>query len=239
MKNAIVVGASSGIGKALAILLSKSGYKVAITGRREKLLQEIVSSNPENIIYSSFDITDSVNLEENLNKLINRLGSLDLLVHCSGVGFLNDTFNFEQEKKTIDVNVVGFTQVADFALKYFTKQKYGHFCAISSLAGIRGSRKCPSYNASKAYQINFLEGLEQQVIKSKLPISVTDIRPGFVDTELVKGDGIFWLASTTEAAKQIFDVIRSKKSYAYVTKRWSIIAFILQIAPRWIYKKIF
>ena len=94
--------------------------------------------------------------------------------------------------------------------------------AISSIAGIRGSRIAPAYNASKAYQIKYLEGLRQKATKVKMPIYVTDIRPGFVDTDMAKGHGQFWVATKEKTSRQIFGIIQRKKEIGYETKLESL-----------------
>ena len=96
-------------------------------------------------------------------------------------------------------------------IQLFERQDMGHFVAISSIAGIRGSKIAPAYNASKAYQINYLEGLRQKAKRINKPVFVTDIRPGFVDTNMAKGEGLFWVASKERAAKQIFEIIKKRK----------------------------
>ena len=237
MKKAIVVGATSGIGKELAKLLVQNNYKVGITGRRENLLNELKNSNPEKYISKTIDVTKIEQISQNLEKLIEELGGLDLLILSSGTGDLNPNLDFEIEKRTIETNVLGFTCIADWTFKYFEKQKFGHFVAISSIGGIRGSRQAPAYNATKAFQINYLEGLRQKSTNLKLPIIVTDIRPGLVNTEMAKGEGLFWVSKVEKAANQIFNAIKKQKKVAYITKRWKIIALFLKILPREIYTK--
>jgi short-subunit dehydrogenase len=173
-----------------------------------------------------------------LSELVRELGGLDLLILSSGTGDLNAGLDFGIEKKTIDTNVIGFTEIIDWSYKYFQKQKYGHIVAISSIAGLRGSRHAPSYNATKAYQINYLEGIRQKAYKQKLSIYVTDVRPGFVDTDMAKGEGKFWVASQGKAANQIYSLIKRKKPVGYITKRWKILALILKLLPIWIYKRL-
>jgi short-subunit dehydrogenase len=134
--------------------------------------------------------------------------------------------------------VLGFTCVADWAFNYFEKQKSGHLIAISSVGGLRGSRGAPAYNASKAYQINYLEALRQKAKHLRLPITITDVRPGFVNTAMAKGDGQFWVAPVEKAAKQIFTAIRQKKKIVYITKRWWLIAALLKHIPRPIYDRL-
>lgn len=114
-------------------------------------------------------------------------------------------------KKMIDLNVTAFTLLADWAYRFFRQQGNGQLIAISSIAGIRGMRHAPAYNASKAYQISYLEALRQKTYHLKLPITVTDIRPGFVDTPNAKGEGRFWQASVAKASRQIYAAIRARK----------------------------
>lgn len=236
MKKAIIIGATSGIGKELAKIFTDQNYLVGITGRRKNNLEEIKKTKPENYIIKSFDCTTESNSEK-LNELVNDLGGLDLLVMSSGTGNLNENLNYEIERKIIELNVLAFTEIVDWAFNFFNKQGKGHLAAISSIAGIRGSRITPSYNASKAYQINYLEGLRQKAKKTGNPIFVTDIRPGFVDTDMAKGEGQFWVATKGKAARQIFNLIKRKKDIGYVTKRWRLISMILKILPNWIYKR--
>ena len=230
MKKAIVIGATSGIGKGLAKILADNSFKVGITGRRTELLEELKSQKPNSFITKDFDITDTKVIKENLDKLITELDGLDLLIISSGTGDLN-------EKQTIETNVLGFTCVANWAFNYFETQKSGHLVAISSVGGLRGSRIAPAYNASKAFQINYLEGLRQKAKKLNEQVFVTDIRPGFVDTDMAKGEGQFWVASVDKATRQIFDAIKQKKKIVYITKRWRLIAIILKRIPRQLYDR--
>jgi short-subunit dehydrogenase len=238
MKKAIVVGASSGIGQQLAILLAANGYKVGITGRRDQLLLNLQAKNPEQFIVSIFDVTNIAAVPQQLKQLTDELGSLDLLVLSSGTGKINPTLDPEVEQGINQLNVAGFTAVANWAFNFFQKQSFGHFAAITSIAGIRGSRQAPAYFASKAYQINYLEGLRQKAKKTRLPIYVTDLRPGFLDTAMAAGENLFWVAPVEKAALQIYKAIENKRDVAYITKRWRIIAFLFWILPKAIHKKI-
>ena len=211
MKKAIIIGATSGIGKGLAKILADNNYKVGITGRRTELLENVKSQNPNAYFTRTFDITDTKIIVENLNTLATELGGLDLLIISSGTGDLNEKLDFEIEKRTIETNVTGFTCIANWAFNYFENQKSGHLVAISSVGGLRGSRIAPAYNATKSYQINYLEGLRQKATKLKQQIYVTDVRPGFVDTDMAKGEGQFWVAPVEKATQQIFEAIKQKK----------------------------
>jgi short-subunit dehydrogenase len=237
MNKAIIIGATSGIGKNLAEILVKNNYKVGITGRRKLLLEKLKSQNPESFFIKRFDITEINTVTQNLEELTNELGGLNLLIISSGTGDLNETLDFKIEKKTIDTNVLGYTCIVDWAFNYFENQRFGHLVGISSISGIRGSRMAPAYNATKSFQTNYLEGLKQKATNLKMPIAITDIKPGFVDTDMAKGEGLFWVANVGKASEQIFKAIKQKKKVAYVTKRWRLIAIILKLLPQTIYNR--
>lgn len=236
MKKAIIVGASSGIGNSLAEVLIENDYKVGITGRRKTILESLKKSNPNRISISAFDCTEGNNSKK-LEELAAQLGGLDLLILSAGTGDLNETLDYGIEHTTNQLNVIAFTEIVNWAFHYFKKQGKGHLVAISSIGGLRGSRIAPAYNASKAYQINYLEGLRQKAKHSKNQIYVTDVRPGFVDTNMAKGEGQFWVATKEKAAKQIYGFIKRKKTVGYVTKRWRLISLLLKIVPNGIYKR--
>ena len=229
MQKVIIMGASSGIGREIALQLVKQNARIAITGRRIQQLKELKEQYPAQIIYSRIDHTEIGSLEENLNELTNQLGGLDLLILCSGIGDINNELDFSVEERTIAVNVTGFTKIADWTILYFQKQHTGHFAAITSIAGMTGNDEAPAYNASKAYQINYLSGLRKKMKKLKLPIYITDIRPGFVDTDMAKGEVKFWVAPVNKAASQIITAIKAKRELVYITKRWRIIGFVLRL----------
>lgn len=234
MKKAIIVGATSGIGKELANILIKNNYKVGITGRRKELLEELKNTSPNNFFIKSFDCTTESNSDK-LSELTKEMGGLDLLIMSSGTGDANKELVFEEDKKTVDLNVKAFTEIMDWSYNYFRNQGYGHITAISSVAGLRGSKVAPAYFASKAYQINYLESLRKLATKN---IHITDIRPGYVDTAMALGDNLFWVSSKEKAAKQIFNDIKNKKDISYVSKRWQLIAVALKLVPNFIYKRV-
>lgn len=237
MKKAIIIGASSGIGNVLSKIFIENDYNVGITGRRIAELETLKESNPKKISISAFDCTTENNAQK-LEELVAQLGGLDVLVLSAGTGDLNEKLEFEIEHATNQLNVIAFTEIVDWAFNYFEKHGNGHLVAISSIGGLRGSRIAPAYNASKAYQINYLEGLRQKSKKSKKKIYVTDVRPGFVDTDMAKGKGQFWVATKEKAAKQIYGLIKKKKAVGYVSKRWRLVALLLKILPKEIYKRL-
>jgi short-subunit dehydrogenase len=238
MKKAIVIGASSGIGRALALKLAGDGYVVGITGRRKELLESLKLENPSVFISATLDVTDVDTLSEKLMALVEELGGLDLLIISAGTGDLNNQLSFDIENRTIETNIKGFTCIADWGFNFFQQQQTGHLVGISSIGGLRGSGAAPAYNATKAYQINYLEGLRQRANKYRSGITITDVRPGFVDTAMAKGEGKFWVASVEKAARQIYQAIQQKRSVVYITRRWRLIAILLKLIPASVYKRL-
>ena len=169
--------------------------------------------------------------------LTGSLGSPELIVFCSGTGDLNDGLDYRIEEATNRVNVDGFTRTVDWCYRYFECRGGGCLAAVTSVMGLRGSRTAPSYAASKAYQINYLESLRQKACRQKLPIRVVDIRPGSVRTAMMKGEGHFWIASPQRAAQCICRAVRKGRSVQYVTPRWRWIGLALKIIPRSLYRR--
>jgi short-subunit dehydrogenase len=235
---AIVMGASSGMGKELARILSNNNYIVGLAARRINLLEELQKELPGKSYIKQIDISRFADAEKEFCDLIAEMGGVDLVIISSGYGDINPLLQWDIEKETIDVNVSGFTLIASIAFQYFLEKGSGHLAGISSVAALRGNRSDPAYSASKAYVSNYLEGLRQRAVRSKKPIYITDIMPGFVKTAMSKGGNLFWLATAKEAAEQIFDAIRGKKKLAYITRRWRLIAWIMKVAPDWLYSRI-
>lgn len=233
---AIVIGATSGIGKACALKLAENGCHVGITGRREQLLVELTALHPDTFTPAKFDATapDAVS---RLNALTEQIGGCDLYIFSSGWGEQSDSLDETIEMKTVALNVTAFTSLIGWAYRYCAANG-GHIAAISSVAGIRGSRFAPGYSASKAFQINYLEGLWCKARKEHLKVVVTDIRPGFVDTAMAQGERVFWSAPAEIAARQILTALVKKQKVVYITKRWIIIAFLLRCIPSWILRRI-
>jgi len=174
---------------------------------------------------------------QNIEELVSELGGLDLLVISSGIVNVNKELDFKLEKQTIDVNVLAFTLLTNWGFHYFEKQKSGHLVGITSLGGLKGWKDTPAYNASKAYEINYLEGLRNKAFYTHLPITVTEIRPGYVDTAMAVGSYQFWIQPAKKAALQIFKAIKRKKKVAYITKRWRIIGFFMKRVPVWLQER--
>lgn len=237
MKRAIIIGASSGIGKDLAIVLAEHGYEVGVMARRIEKLENLQKEIQTKTHIGYIDIGSSAEAIEKTQEMIDRMGGLDLMILNAGTGFLNPELDSAKEIETIKVNVQGFCVLAGLSYKYFASQGYGHIVGISSIGALRGNHLAPAYNASKAFMSNYLEGLRKKAFSEKMPIIVTDIKPGFVDTDMAKGEGKFWVASPKKAAEQIYTAIKAKKKNAYITQRWRLIGWLLKLLPDCLYFK--
>ncbi|MBR5654135.1 MAG: SDR family NAD(P)-dependent oxidoreductase [Prevotella sp.] len=235
--NIVIIGATSGIGKALFEKYANENNRIGIIGRRAHLLDELYQKYPSKTIPAKADITKSEEIEQPICTLHETLGHIDLAIVCVGTGEINATLDYAVERPTIDTNVVGWTFVIDMLYHIFERQNSGHLVAITSAGGLRGEPMAPAYSATKAYQINYMEALRKKAFKKGKHIGVTDIRPGLVDTAMAKGEGLFWIMPVEKVASQIITAIRKKKSKAYVTKRWHILATLNKNLPYCLYKR--
>lgn len=238
MKKAIIIGASSGIGKELAILLANRDYELGLVARRLNLLEDLQKEIPSKTSIEQVDISHIPDTIEKITQMIQQMGDVDLIIINAGIGFINPELDWHKEEQTIAVNVNGFCALAGLAYHYFEKRGQGHLVGISSISALKGNDIAPAYSASKAFMSNYLEALQKKAFKQDIPIIITDIKPGFVDTEMAKGKRKFWVASPTKAAEQIFAAIQHRKLHAYITRRWSLIGWLLKIVPFSIFKRI-
>ena len=237
-QNIIIIGATSGIGKALFEKYAADCNRIGIVGRRTHLLDELRQEHPDMTVTATADITKQNEIAQAIDTLYSELKNIDLAIVCSGTGDINISLDYDVERPTIDTNVIGWTFVIDTLYHIFEQQGHGHLVAITSAGGLRGEPMAPAYSATKAYQINYMEALRKKAFKAGGKITVTDVRPGLVDTAMAKGDGLFWVMPVEKAARQICSAIRRKKSKVYVTKRWHVLAIINKNLSFGLYKRL-
>ena len=237
IKRIIIVGATSGIGRKMAEQYVANGNIVGITGRRKELLDEIENLFPGKIKTERFDVTADENIHR-LSSLIQKTGGMDILIYSSGIGEPSKELNWQLDKATVETNVNGFIEIANWGFNYFIKQGHGSMAVISSIAANRGNSWAPAYSASKAFQSNYFEALAIKAKRMKKDLGITCIEPGFVDTKMAKGNKRFWLVSLDKAARQMITAIEKKKHKVYVSKRWWLVGRLMRWTPFWIYKRI-
>ena len=235
-KKAIIVGASSGIGREVARLLLSDGWQLGVAARREEPLLELKAMAPERVEVMTIDVTRPGD-EEQLMKLIQKLGGMDLYFHASGIGKQNRTLEADIEVRTMETNAVGFTRMIGTAYRYFAQRGEGHIAAITSIAGTKGLGPAPAYSATKALQACYLQALEQQAHQRGLNIKFTDIRPGFVDTALLSGDFHYPMLMRPEAvARDIVQSVYRQRHVRVIDGRYRVLTFFWRLIPRWLWR---
>lgn len=237
MKKAIVIGASSGIGREMALSLISDGWSVGLGARRTDRLEEIRQLAPERIFAEQIDVTDS-EAPAKLVKLIDSVGGMDLLFYAAGIGKVNTQLDPAIELSVVNTNALGFTRIIDAAWQHMATHGGGHIAAVSSIAGIRGLGPSPSYSATKALQNVYLEALEQLSRSRKLAVTFTDIRPGFIDTALIAGSHYPMTMPLDYAARRIRRAVDRRKRVAYIDWRWHFVTILMRMVPRSIWRKL-
>ena len=232
-KRAIVMGASSGIGLEVAKMLMQQGWAVGVAARRVELLQDLGAAAVERIDVTADDATEA------LQRLITKLGGMDLYFHSSGIGKQNRELAADIELATVQTNGIGFTRMIGEAYRYFAKQGSGHIAAITSIAGTKGLGPAPAYSATKAMQNVYLQALEQQAQSRRLDIRFTDIRPGFVDTALLSGDFHYPMMLRPEkVASEIVYAINHRQHIRVIDWKYRILTAFWRRIPRWIWRRV-
>lgn len=237
MKRAIIIGASSGIGWELAVQLAAKGYQLGLMARRRNCLEDLAAQLPGEHFIQTTDLTLAEQAKEELTSLIELMGHVDLIVVNSGVGNKERILDWQVEREMIDVNVRGFAAMSLTAMNYFMQRKAGHLAGVSSCAAHFSAGITPTYNATKAFASNYLNGLRSRAARSKLPITITTIEPGFVETPMVEGKPM-WLAPLGKSVAQMVKGLNNRKDHIFITRRWRWVALLLDIMPNGLIRKL-
>ena len=237
-KKVIIIGATSGIGREVALVYIAQGWTVGVAGRREAELESLRSMAPEQVFTQVLDVTKD-DATEHLQTLINKVGGMDLFLLSSGIGKQNYTLDTEIELATAATNVEGFIRMTNAAYHYFEKQGHGHLAVISSIAGTKGLGAAAAYSATKGFQHMYMDALDQLSRMQKLNISFTDIRPGFVATPLLKSSKSYpMLMEAPIVALDIVDALERKKRVAIIDWRFRLLVGFWRLIPKWIWLRL-
>lgn len=234
---AIVIGASSGIGKEVAQLFIDEGWTVGLAARRDGMLLPMMHAHEDRVKVAKIDVTAS-DAGEKLMTLIKRIGGMDLFFYAAGIGRQNRELEETIELSTVRTNALGFTRMIGEAYRYFAANGGGHIAAITSIAGTKGLGPAPSYSATKAMQATYLQALEQLAHAKELKISFTDIRPGFVDTDLLSGTHHYpMLMQPAPVAKAIVKAVKQKKHVCVIDWKWRLLTALWRRIPLWFWRR--
>ena len=232
MKRVVIIGASSGMGMEVAKLFLAEGCMLGVAARREDRLQAIKQLAPDRVVTATIDVTAD-DAPQRLRALIDELGGMDLFFYSSGIGKQNRMLTPDIELNTVNTNGMGFTRMIGEAYRYFAECGEGHIAAITSIAGTKGLGPAPSYSATKAMQNVYLQSLEQQAHARGLKIRFTDIRPGFVETDLLKGDFRYpMMLKPEKVARQIVKAVINKRHVKVIDWRYAILTALWRRLPR-------
>lgn len=237
MKRAIIIGATSGIGEEVAKLFVQQGWRIGIAGRREEALKKLQATAPGQIEIQCLDVTEA-DAPTLLETLVAKVGGMDLFFLSSGIGSQNPDLKPEIELNTARTNVEGFTRMVTAAFNYFKTKGGGHMAVISSIAGTKGLGIAPAYSATKRFQNTYIDALAQLSRMQHLNIHFTDIRPGFVATDLLKSGKFPMLMQAEQVAKSIVRALNHKKRVVVIDNRYRVLVFFWRMIPRWLWERL-
>ncbi|MFI6676217.1 SDR family NAD(P)-dependent oxidoreductase [Kribbella sp. NPDC050470] len=204
-----IVGASSGIGAALAGELADRGARVAVSARRAEKLAEVAGGR---MAVVPVDITDGEAVRSAAERVVEELGGLDIVVLSAGYWKQMDDFDAESFQRHLDVNLSGLAHCLDAVIPRLRAARAGLIVGIASVAGYRGLPGAEAYGATKAAQINLLEALRAGLRRDG--ILVTTVCPGFVDTEMTRSNRfpMPFIISPQRAAQEIADGLERRRT---------------------------
>lgn len=232
------MGASSGIGRALAETFASRGVKIGIAARSRDRLEQLADKYPGLIEWVEIDITKPRAVTA-FEELIDKMGGMDIYIHASGIALRNPEMNPETEVMMADTNATGLIRMCSTAFRYFYKTGCpGQIAAISSVAATRGIGELAAYSASKSCAATYLEALRQLSRIKNMNVCVTDIRPGWVRTPLIDPDKHYPMEMSLQyAVPYILKAIARQRRVATIDWRWALLCALWRRLPRSVWEK--
>ncbi len=237
MKRIVIVGATSGIGLEVAKRYIRKGWRVGAAGRRTEALEALRATAPEQVEIAAIDIVQP-EAPRLLAQLVDRLGGMDIYLHVAGIGWRNAELRPDIELDTLRTNGEGFVRMVTAAFRLFRNLGDGRIAVISSIAGTRGLGAAPAYSATKRMQNTYIDALAQLARMERLPIRFTDIRPGFVDTPLLRNGRYPLLMPVGYAADRVVRAIERRKRRAVIDWRYALLVPLWRAIPAWLWERL-
>ena len=232
-----ITGASTGIGRALAIKFAEKGWIVAASARRENLLKELNQIN-KNIYPFPVDVTNIDQCKIVSKDILEQFKNIEICVFCTGMHDPKSEkeFNLEKIRKIMEVNYFGVMNSINSIYSYYNNKKSGQISIVSSVAGYRGLPAAGAYCASKSALTSFTESLHFEMRKKNIRVSL--ISPGFIKTPMTDQNDfpMPMIKSPEFAAEQIYSGLIKKNSFEiHFPKAFTFIMKILRILPNSVY----
>ena len=245
MKQAIIIGATSGLGQAVARQLIADGWRVGIAGRREQRLEALQREyGRDRVVYRVMDVM-LPSATEALDALLEEVSAPDVLLYATGIGRQNPDLEEQMEIRTVQTNCEGMVRIVDHFINYvkrtphYDKSNRAHIAVITSVAGTMGIGQAPAYSATKSMQSAYLVALSQLIRMRQLPITVGDIRPGFVATEILNPEKHYPMLMTAEsAARHIVRSLKRRQRITIFDWRYRLLVGFWRLIPRWLWERL-
>jgi short-subunit dehydrogenase len=244
-RRAIVVGASSGIGAAIAHELAAQGYDLGLVARRTGLLAEVAGSIRKaeptcTVEVYPHDVRSLSEVSRLFEQIVEDLHGLEWIVYVAGVmpPIEPDEYAIEKDRQIVEVNLLGAMAWLNEAARWFTAARRGTIVGVSSIAGERGRRGNPAYCSSKAALNSYLESLRNRL--SRYGVHVLTVKPGFVRTAMLTGreGGTFWVISPEEAARTIVRAAGRRRKTIFVPARWALVGAAVRLIPSFVFRRL-
>jgi short-subunit dehydrogenase len=242
----IIVGASDGLGAALARRLAGEGYSLALVARRTDKLEALCNelnqtAHGSRSLAYAHDVTEYQKTPDLLRRIVADLGGLDVFIFVAGVNYPPggiDKYDFENDRLMIETNLIGGMAWMSPVAEMFQSARSGQIVGIGSVAGDRGRVGNPGYNTSKAGLHTYLEALRNRL--TRFGVNVLTVKPGFMKTEMVKAaqGGTPFMISPEKAADDIWKAMKSRKQTIYTPSLWRWIMLAIQHTPSFIFRKL-
>ena len=243
-RRGIIIGASDGLGAELARKLARAGYSLALLARRQDKLEALCNElNTKEITALAYvhDVTEYNQVPDLLRKIVSELGGLDLVIFVAGVNYPPggiDKFNFDNDRKMIEVNLIGAMAWLHPISEMFQSAKTGQIVGIASVAGDRGRVGNPGYNTSKAGLATYLEALRNRLTRHG--VNVLTVKPGFLKTDMLKAaqGATPFAIEPAQAADDILKAMQKRKQVIYTASIWRWVMLIIQHTPSVIFRRL-
>lgn len=233
----LITGASSGLGRQMAIEFAGRGYNLALSARRQEVVDKLAAQLRQDhgitVYTAALDVTDGAAVAQAIQEAAEALGGLDRIVANAGIAHSGSIGQvpFDQVKATIETNVVGLMATVDAAVRLFSEQGNGHIVGISSVAGFRGLPGAGAYSASKAAVTTYFQALAAE--QHGKGIRTTLLSPGYIDTPINQGaPSRPFCISVEQGGKILVDLIEAEVRTACVPRwPWGLLARVLARLP--------